>query len=268
MANISIVHTETHDETKPAGSRARSLGDDDIREFKRTIRERLAIDHEFVADETGETDVGIHKKITLKVSAADPTAYDDVGYLYIKTVSGREELFWEDDAGNVKQLTNVGKLKIAAAEIAAIGENVDFGAYEVRAQTLQSDVATGTKPITVASTTKCDNLNADLLDGIEANSTDLKPLGSASSKTAGTIYQAATDGIVCAFTNSTAATKTLTGYTDANTPPTTILNQAHDVPDVSSQVAIMFPVRKNEYWQVTVAGAGATATIFWIPLGA
>lgn len=119
MANISIVHTETHDETKPAGSRARSLGDDDIREFKRCIRERLAIDHEFAADEAGETDIGIHKKVTLKVSA-DPATYDDVGYVYTKTVSGVIELFYKDSAGNIKQLTSAGKLNVATADISSI----------------------------------------------------------------------------------------------------------------------------------------------------
>ena len=43
--------------------------------------------------------------------------------------------------------------------------NLDIGTYELRANTLQSDVATGTAPMTIASTTKVTNLNADLLDG-------------------------------------------------------------------------------------------------------
>jgi hypothetical protein len=112
MANITITHTETHDETKPAGTRARSLGDDDIREFKRTIRERLAIDHQFAADESGNSAIGTHKKITFsETQASDPTAYDDCGYLYIKTVSGQKELFWMDDNGNVVQLTTGGVIK-------------------------------------------------------------------------------------------------------------------------------------------------------------
>ena len=43
----------------------------------------------------------------------------------------------------------------------------DAGAYEIRAKTLESDVATGTAPLTIASTTLVSNLNADLLDGQE-----------------------------------------------------------------------------------------------------
>ncbi len=42
----------------------------------------------------------------------------------------------------------------------------DAGSFEVRAQTLQSDIANGTSPMTIASTTKVTNLNADLLDGL------------------------------------------------------------------------------------------------------
>ena len=44
-------------------------------------------------------------------------------------------------------------------------QNWDAGSYEVRSQTFQSDVTTGTAPLIVASTTKVTNLNADLLDG-------------------------------------------------------------------------------------------------------
>ena len=39
------------------------------------------------------------------------------------------------------------------------------GSQKIRAKTLQSDVSTGTAPLTVASTTKVTNLNADLVDG-------------------------------------------------------------------------------------------------------
>jgi len=46
--------------------------------------------------------------------------------------------------------------------------NWDAGSYEVRGQTLQSDVVTGTAPLIVASTTKVTNLNADLLDDLSS----------------------------------------------------------------------------------------------------
>lgn len=43
----------------------------------------------------------------------------------------------------------------------------DAGAHEIRAETLESDVATGTAPLTIASTTLVTNLNADQLDGYD-----------------------------------------------------------------------------------------------------
>lgn len=45
----------------------------------------------------------------------------------------------------------------------------DAGGYEIRALTFESDVATGTAPLTIASTTVVTNLNADLLDGSEGS---------------------------------------------------------------------------------------------------
>jgi len=48
--------------------------------------------------------------------------------------------------------------------------NWDVGAFEVRAQTFESDVATGTAPLVIASTTKVANLNVDLLDGFGVGS--------------------------------------------------------------------------------------------------
>lgn len=44
----------------------------------------------------------------------------------------------------------------------------DAGSYEIRAQTLEADVATGTAPLTIASTTKVANLNVDALDGLDS----------------------------------------------------------------------------------------------------
>jgi len=48
--------------------------------------------------------------------------------------------------------------------------NWDAGPYEVRAETFESDVATGTAPMTVASTTVVTNLNANTVNGKSAPS--------------------------------------------------------------------------------------------------
>jgi len=72
--------------------------------------------------------------------------------------------------GSSKTLdVSAGTLTTSAAQKKAIVEgaasNVDFGAYEVRAQTFESDVSTGTAPLVVASTTNVANLNASSLGG-------------------------------------------------------------------------------------------------------
>jgi hypothetical protein len=51
--------------------------------------------------------------------------------------------------------------------------NWDIGNFELRARTLQSDVPTGTAPLTITSTTKVSNLNVDKLDDLD--STDFFP---------------------------------------------------------------------------------------------
>jgi len=101
--------TGTWDETKPAGSRARSLGDDDMRDIKRDFRERLAVDHQFVQDETGDATIGYHKKVTLKTTT-NPAAVAGTGILFCKDVAGKAELHFRDEDGHVIQITSAGSL--------------------------------------------------------------------------------------------------------------------------------------------------------------
>ena len=71
-------------------------------------------------------------------------------------------------------LLNIAEADITGKTLGAItvsgltaSANLDIGAYELRAQTLEADVATGTAPLTIASTTKVTNLNADKIDGYD-----------------------------------------------------------------------------------------------------
>lgn len=111
------VYTEVWDEAIPGGSRSRALGDDDIRAFKRAWRERFAHDHIALIDESTTTHIGRHKKITFaEIQTADPANEADVGFLYLKDVSGVVELFWEDESGNVVQVSKAGKLAVLGSE--------------------------------------------------------------------------------------------------------------------------------------------------------
>ena len=105
------TYTETWDEAKPAGSRGLSLGDDDIREFKRAVRERLATDHSMQSDESGVSTIGYHKKATMIKLTSNPTVVTDSIILFAKDdASSNVELFTIDDSGNVIQLTFAGAL--------------------------------------------------------------------------------------------------------------------------------------------------------------
>ena len=62
-----------------------------------------------------------------------------------------------------------GTLTTSAAQklaiVQGVGANTDIGSYSLTAQTLVSDVTTGTPPLTVSSTTNVPNLNASSLSG-------------------------------------------------------------------------------------------------------
>ena len=69
------------------------------------------------------------------------------------------------DHGNLSGLTDDDHAQYLLKNgTRALTANWDAGSFEIRAQTLESDVATGTAPLTIASTTLVTNLNADLLD--------------------------------------------------------------------------------------------------------
>lgn len=81
------------------------------------------------------------------------------------------------DKGGVVSLLGTGSLPIPAGVVKADGSvaltaDWDAGSFEIRAQTFESDVATGTPPFVVASTTKVDNLHvarASLADTVTTN---------------------------------------------------------------------------------------------------
>jgi hypothetical protein len=99
-------------------------------------------------------------------AAIDPTGTDDVNlhyaigsiwynatanFLWVCTDATASSAVW------VKYYNNDALPTLTA--------NWDAGAYEIRSATFESDVATGTAPFTIASTTVVPNLNASLLEG-------------------------------------------------------------------------------------------------------
>jgi hypothetical protein len=82
------------------------------------------------------------------------------GYYLVADSASVTGLKWSAPAGG-------GDLK--ADGTVPLSANWDVGAFKITLETLTSDVASGTAPFTVTSTTLVSNLNADKLDGIEGN---------------------------------------------------------------------------------------------------
>lgn len=116
--------TNAWDETKPAGTRDLNLGDDDIREFKQQVRERLALDHHFPSSDDGDT--GYHDLLTLIAQGSDPSAIASKLRLYSKTTAGFAELFSVHESNVVNQLTLNGKILIEALTVGSIAQGDIF----------------------------------------------------------------------------------------------------------------------------------------------
>lgn len=115
-------YTNAWDETAPAGTDNLSSGDDEIRQLKLDMRERLNTDHYWPSTDVTET--GYHRAIHLPVESGDPTNVASTGIVYTKDVSAKAELFWEDEDANVLQLTAAGKLLLKEANIDDDTDNV------------------------------------------------------------------------------------------------------------------------------------------------
>ena len=110
---------------------------------------------------TEEGNVTIASYAGLQVGALTASSIS-VGGVTAVTLTGTQTL-------TNKTLTaptiNAGTLNLMT--VLTVANDIDVGAYEVRALKFESDQATGTAPLTVASTTVVTNLNADLLDGVQ-----------------------------------------------------------------------------------------------------
>lgn len=68
-----MAHTNSWDETIPTNSTNAVDIDDHIRKVRLDVRERMAVDHDISSSDSGEAEIGIHKKVTLKAEISAPT---------------------------------------------------------------------------------------------------------------------------------------------------------------------------------------------------
>jgi len=98
-------------EASPADGDLVSEGDDKIRNMKTDVRQRMANDHYMDIAGT-DADHGQHKKITFQAPlGAAPAPGTDKGAIYLLDVNSKAELHFQDEDGDVMQLTEGGILK-------------------------------------------------------------------------------------------------------------------------------------------------------------
>lgn len=116
--------------------------------------------------------VTLNGDVTLGNAAAD-TVYLLANDIYFEgtTDDTIETILTAADPTDSDKTITLPNITGTVVTSAGAGADIDVGTYEVRANTFESDVATGTAPFTIASTTVSTNLNADLLDGSHASTT-------------------------------------------------------------------------------------------------
>jgi hypothetical protein len=114
-----MAWTYTLDTTVPAGSADPKTLDTIIQNHKKAWQERLNVDlyMPLTGTQVSDTAAGEHRKVTLRVQTSDPTNEADKGWIYTKDVDSKAELHWEDEDGNVKQITSGGNLKLDGGDV-------------------------------------------------------------------------------------------------------------------------------------------------------
>lgn len=92
-------------EAEPADDENINLGASRMRDFKVSVRQRLAIDHSIA----GDVNDGKHNQVTLRQLGGVPEALDPGdGLLFVNAVTGNTELYYQDSSTRVIQVTSNG----------------------------------------------------------------------------------------------------------------------------------------------------------------
>jgi len=92
----------------------------------------------------------------------------------------------------------------------------------------------------------------------------IKKITTRISRNINTIYQAPSDGFV-SFNTQMGNQGEVFLYSDAATPPTVEIAHVHTDAG-NAHLPCCKPIKKNDYWKITYAGAGTIDLVFWIPL--
>ncbi len=235
---MALGDGNTWDETEPTDSTVAVNIDDYNRDLRKGIRGRLALEHEFPDSQSATSEAGRHRYISFINQATRPApaiAGTQIGGLYVKT----QGLFFVNTATQEIQIVNgtdVGSNKILISSTDTSAEYLD-GKLDGSSIKLVNTTA-GTESIGVGNI-------AGVWNTTLANNT---------------VYQATADGFVLGY-SAVGQNLKLTGFTDAGTPPTAIVQLAR-VDNADAIINLMFPVKKSDYWKVT-----GCSKVSWLPIG-
>ena len=263
-----MAKTDPIDPSVPAGTEDPKLGDNRIRELARAVAEILNIDHYIGSDGgagTGynEDAAGEHLRIKFTAPlAADPTNASNKAFLYTKDVSSVVELFWEDEAGNVLQLTSGGVLNPAIA----CGITGDQTIAGVKTFSSSPIVPTPTTDMQASTKKFVDDAIAALVLAFGARASDDDD---ANAMVAAHAYLANQDGFV--NVTYTAGTQGILSYcrlyvaTGDNPPAGDLVDKYEDADyhNANTKGGIgAVPVKSGDYFEVLASNLTVTG-IFW-----
>lgn len=240
-------------EGKPAGSDAISSGDDEIRDTKVDIRERMAVDHLWNQSVSAD---GWHQFLHLPGTGV-LTGQTGYGILQCKTGVGTHvDLVYMSSTGSAGYIVWRGALGVGNNSYIVSGNSAGTDSINLIKSNTFGFITMGTAitPFVMATTGVCSNLNATYVAGVA-------PAFGAwdATKSNNTVYLAAADGFVLAYTTYASASH-ITGLTDSSNPPTTTRTEAQAEAGNQYILNITMPVKKGDYWKVTGA-----SVVYWLP---
>lgn len=272
------------------------LGASRIRELKNAVQERMN-DHNGAANQgdhfwpksgsqVSDNDTGQHRMLTLRQMAANPSTLGsyavrtDLGWIFQKDVGGNGELFWQDEAANVIQISSGGKLLgdavrwsnntyLVAKNAAGTGTvNLIKANASDKAEIADGAVLASSAAPTIDAGIANKKYVDDQVNGLMITPAKVTNIfGGRESRTHNTEYTAATDGIVTATCRSHSWIRGFIKIDGAGDEIRVAENFSYqDTP--GNGASICFPVRKGDKWRVHVGGTGSTTlTLYWLPIG-
>jgi hypothetical protein len=176
-----MAWTNTFDTTTPDGAtQPGSVLDDEIQTVKKAIQERLNgndIYFPLTGTQVSDTSAGKHRKVTFYgVLSAKPTLLATECALYIKTVSGKSELFFENEDGTELQLTTLGKFNASGTTIPddTIDDGMILLAYNAYLKGTNS-AGTGETNLIKSGRNEADDADAAVLPDLARLATNAAP---------------------------------------------------------------------------------------------